>query len=432
MKVLVIGSGGREHCLVWKIAHSPLVKKIYCACGNGGTVDLAENVDISPNNVRDLVRFAQEKRIDLTVVGPEAPLVGGIVDKFEEKGLRIFGPKKDLAILEGSKVFAKEIMQRLGIPTANFRVFYNFNEAKDYIYNRGVPIVIKADGLASGKGVIVANSLEEAEKALELIMVKKEFGQAGDRIVIEDYLKGEEASILAFIDGKNILPLVSSQDHKPLFDGDKGPNTGGMGAYAPAPIVGEDIFNKIIEKIFKPLILGLNKDGKFYKGVLYAGLMIKDNEPFVLEFNVRFGDPETQVILPKLKNDLVEVILATIEGRLDRINLDWDERFCLCVVLANGGYPSTYEKGKDIFGLEKISCLEDILVFHAGTVKLEDKVSKKVKFLTNGGRVINIVGLAKDLVDAQKKVYSAIENVYFENIHYRKDIGDKALKYLQT
>ncbi|MCM8774141.1 MAG: phosphoribosylamine--glycine ligase [Candidatus Omnitrophica bacterium] len=432
MNVLVIGSGGREHCLVWKIAQSPLIKKIYCACGNGGTAYLGENVDISPNNIRDLVRFAQEKRIDLTVVGPEAPLVGGIVDKFEEKGLRIFGPKKDLAILEGSKVFAKETMQRLGIPTANFKVFYNFNGAKDYIYSRVFPLVIKADGLASGKGVIVANSLEEAEKALELIMVKKEFGQAGERVVIEDYLKGEEASILAFIDGKNILPLVSSQDHKPVFDGDRGPNTGGMGAYAPAPIVGEDISNKIIEKIFKPLILGLNKEDKFYKGILYAGLMIKDNEPFVLEFNVRFGDPETQVILPKLKNDLVEVILATIEGRLDRINLDWDDRFCLCVVLASSGYPGSYQKGKEIVGLDKVSLLNDILVFHAGTVRVEDKVSKKTKFLTNGGRVINVVGLAKDLVDAQKKVYNAIENVYFENIHYRKDIGDKALKYLYT
>jgi len=428
MRVLVVGGGGREHALTWKIRQSPLVEEIWCAPGNGGTASIAQNIDIKPTDIKSLLDFTLREHIDLTIVGPEAPLVEGIVDKFEEKSLKIFGPKKDTALLEGSKVFAKEIMRKFNIPTANFEVFNSASVAKDYLRKKDIPIVIKADGLAGGKGVIVAESKKEAEKAVDLIMVEKKFGISGEKVVIEDYLKGEEASILAFIDGDSVVPLVSSQDHKAVFDNDRGPNTGGMGAYAPAPVVTDIVFEKIMKKIFYPLVNGLKKEGLLYKGILYAGLMIKDNHPYVLEFNVRFGDPEIQAILPKLRTDLVEIILATVDSKLKNVCLEWDERFCLCVVLASGGYPLSYTKGKEILGLEKINNKEDIFVFHAGTRRISEK--GREYFVTNGGRVLNIVGLGLNIKEAQEKVYRAIKDVYFDNMHYRRDIGSKALNFL--
>jgi len=424
MKVLVVGGGGREHCLAWKIKQSLKVKKIYCAPGNGGTSSFAQNIDIPASDLESLLNFALKEKIDLTVIGPEAPLVEGIVDLFEEKGLKIFGPKKEAARLEASKVFAKRIMRKYAIPTADFCIFDDPYKAKKFV-KENFPCVVKADGLAQGKGSIVCKSKKEAEEAVELIMIEKKFGKAGEKIVIEEFLEGEEASILAFVDGESYLLLVPSQDHKPVFDNDEGPNTGGMGAYAPAPLVNQKILAKIKEKIFNSLLKALKKENIFFRGILYAGLMIKDEEPFVLEFNVRFGDPETQAILPKLKTDLVDLMLGTVEGKLERIKLDWDERFCVCVVLASGGYPGKYEKGKKIEGLEKLNSLEDILVFHAGTKKINND------YITWGGRVLNVVGLDFDLKKAQKKVYEAIKNIYFEKMHYRRDIADKAFKYLE-
>lgn len=429
MKVLLIGSGGREHCLAWKIAQSPLVGKIYCAPGNGGTALVAENIDIRAADIDSLARFALKERIDLTVVGPELPLVEGIVDRFENKGLKIFGPGKELAYLEGSKVFAKQMMKKFGIPTADFRIFDNPQKAKTYIKEKGAPIVLKADGLAAGKGVIVAKSIEEALEAVDLIMVEKKFAEAGDKIIVEDCLEGEEASILIFTDGKSIVPLASSQDHKPIFDGDLGPNTGGMGAYSPAPVVEEVVFEELNKNIFYPLIQGLREEGKVYKGVLYAGLMIKDRCPYVLEFNVRFGDPETQVILPKLKSDLVEVMLKTVEGDLVDVNLDWDQRFCLGVVLTSGGYPGNYIKGKTITGLDKLKNEKDIFVFHAGTRLSSTRQSPDPVFLTDGGRVITVAGLGNTVKEVRNKVYKAIDGISFEDMYYRKDIGNKALHF---
>ncbi len=421
MKVLVVGSGGREHCLAWKLAQSKLIDKLYCAPGNGGTALISENIDIATTDIEALLNFALQNSIDLTVVGPEAPLVEGIVDRFKDKGLKIFGPSKELAQLEGSKVFTKEILKKYSIPTAEFKVFDDARQAKQYIDQRQLPLVVKADGLAAGKGVIVVKTKEEAIQAIEMIMVDKKFGPAGNRVVIEDCLEGEEVSILIFTDGETIVPLVSSQDHKSAFDQDKGPNTGGMGAYAPAPLVSEEILKKIIDKIFTPLIKGLKEEGKVYQGILYAGLMIKNAEPYVLEFNVRFGDPETQAILPKLKSDLADIMLKTIDGKLNQASLEWDQRFCLCVVLASGGYPGSYEKAKEIKGLDKLNNLEDTFVFHAGT-KLDQKL------LTNGGRVLGIVGLGSGIKEAQEKTYKAIENIQFDKMFYRKDIGDKALR----
>ncbi len=427
LKILVVGSGGREHCLAWKIAQSPLVDKIYCAPGNGGTSLVAENIDIEASDVDSLLEFALKERIGLTVVGPEAPLVLGIVDKFNSKGLKVFGPDKELALLEGSKIFSKKIMEKFRIPTAAFEIFDDCRAAYEYVKSASMPIVIKADGLAAGKGVIIAASVDEAKQAIDLIMVKKKFGASGDRVIIEECLEGEEASMLVITDGKNILPLASSQDHKRVLDGDCGPNTGGMGAYSPAPIVNDIVYKRTIDKVFKPLIAGLNNEGRPYRGVLYAGLMIKDDEPLVLEFNVRFGDPETQAVLPKLNSDLAEVMLAVSEGRLQTTELDWDSRTCLCVVLASGGYPGSYDKGKEIKGLSAVKVLEDIYVFHAGTKQKTKNTNPDKEFITNGGRVLGVVSLAKSIKEAQNKVYSAVEIIHFENMHYRKDIGDKAL-----
>lgn len=426
MRILVIGQGGREHCLVWKLSQSELVDTIFCAPGNGGTAAIAHNIGIADTDIDALLTFALKEEIDLTVVGPEAPLVEGIVDAFEAEGLDIFGPEKALAQLEASKVFAKELMKKYKIPTAAFEVFDDPQKAKYYLKRKKMPLVVKADGLAAGKGVVVCRTLEQALEAVDDMMVKKIFGTAGERIVIEQCLHGEEVSVLALTDGQTIIPLVTSQDHKRVFDGDEGPNTGGMGAYAPVPFVDEILFDKIMNKVFKPLLEGLHKEGKVYRGVLYAGLMIKKNEPWVLEFNVRFGDPETQVILPKLKSDLVEIMFKTIEGKLDEVKLQWDKRFCVGVVLVSGGYPGGYAKGQEIKGLEQLENMKDVFVFHAGTICKPLKDNLNPQWITSGGRVLSVVALGKNVKDAQGKVYNAVEKINFENMHYRKDIGNKA------
>lgn len=422
MKVLVIGSGGREHALTWKISQSKKIDKLFCAPGNGGIKEIAEIVNIKADDIDGLLDFAKEKEIGLTVVGPEVPLVKGIVDRFLEEGLKVFGPTGELAMLEGSKVFAKESMRRFGIPTADFKVFGDPVSARRYLHKKGAPIVVKADGLAAGKGVVVAQTMEEAESAVDDMLVKKIFGASGKRIILEDCLEGEEASILILSDGKNITPLVSSQDHKRIFDNDKGPNTGGMGAYSPAPVVSEGLFKDVIKNIFRPIIDGFAKEGKFYRGVLYGGLMMTKKGPMVLEFNVRFGDPETQAILPRLRSDLVDVMLACIDARLDAIKLDWDKRACLCVVAASKGYPGSYEKHKEIKGLENLKKLKDIVGFHAGTV------AENGKIFTDGGRVLGITGLGNDIMAAKENAYGAISKIEFEGMHYRNDIGDKAIR----
>jgi len=421
MKILVIGSGGREHAIVWKLSQSSRVDRIFCAPGNGGIKGIAEVVDIKSDDIKGLLKFSKENKIDITVVGPEQPLVDGIVDVFIENGLKIFGPTKDLARLEGSKIFAKEIMKRYHVPTADFRVFGDVNNAKRYLRQRGVPIVIKADGLCAGKGVRVVNRFEEGDSAIEDALLRRVFGSSGERIIIEECLLGEEASVLVFSDGTNIVPLPSAQDHKRVFDGDMGPNTGGMGAYSPAPVAPDEILWDIVEKIFMPVIDGLRKEGRPYKGILYGGLMFTENGPMVLEYNVRFGDPETQAILPRLKTDLVDIIEACIDGCLDRIRPEWDKRHCLSVVLASKGYPGDYEKGKEIYGLKEINLIKDVLVFHAGTIY------KDGRFFTNGGRVLAVTGIGDDIISARDIAYQALEKIYFEGMHYRKDIGKKAL-----
>ncbi|MCF7887426.1 MAG: phosphoribosylamine--glycine ligase [Candidatus Omnitrophica bacterium] len=421
MKVLVVGSGAREHCLVDKLFQSSKVDKIYIAPGNGGTSQLGENIDIEADDIESLMEFAAAKDIGLTVVGPELSLAKGIVDKFKNKGLKIFGPNQELARLESSKVFAKELMEKYNIPTANFKVFSQSYLAKEYLEGVNFPVVVKADGLAAGKGVMVCENKEEAKTAIDTIMVEKKFGQAGNNLIIEDCLTGQELSILAFSDGETILPLVASQDHKRAFNNDRGPNTGGMGAYAPTPLLDKQGFDQVIDSVFYPLIKGLKKENKLYKGILYVGLMLTDNGPSVLEFNVRFGDPEAQVVLPKLKGDLADIILKTIEGKLSEAKIEWDLRACVCVVLASGGYPNKYQKGKEIKGLEIAQKQEDILVYHAGTKKEAGKI------LTNGGRVLSVVGLGSTIKETKEKVYQAVKKISFEGMRYRTDISDKAL-----
>jgi len=422
MKVLVIGSGGREHTLVWKISQSKRVDNIFCAPGNAGTAGLAENVNIKADDIQGLKKFALEKKIDLTVVGPEIPLVAGIVDEFEKEGLKIFGPTKAAAMLEGSKVFSKEFMLKHNIPTASAKIFDDEKAAIKYIQEKNGFVVVKADGLAAGKGVIVCKDIEEAEEAIHRIMVKKEFGESGKRVIVEDCLDGEEASILAFTDGETIVPMASSQDHKRVFDNDMGPNTGGMGAYSPAPVVTEELFNKIDKEILKPTISGMKKDGVPYKGVLYVGVMVTKEGPKALEFNARFGDPETQAILPRMKSDLTEIMMAVVEGKLNKVKIDWDSRAAVCVVMASGGYPGSYEKGKEIKGLAKASKLPDTIVFQAGTKKGDGKI------VTAGGRVLGVTALGDSIKDAIDNTYKAIKLIDFNGAHHRKDIGQKALK----
>ncbi len=422
MRILVVGSGGREHALVWKIAQSKRVKKLYAAPGNGGMAALAELVDIKADDVDGLLAFAKEKRIDLTVVGPEAPLVKGIVDEFEKGGLRIFGASREASQLEGSKVFAKEFMRECNVPTADFKVFDNKDEALSYIRKKNAPIVVKADGLAAGKGVFVCKTVSEAKKALSDIMVKRLFGDSGNRVVIEECLEGEEVSIIVITDGENIVPLASTQDHKRIYDDDEGQNTGGMGAYSPAPVAEGGIIKDTLVSIINPVILGMKERGTPFKGVLYAGIMITKNGPYVLEFNVRFGDPETQAIFPRMKGDLVDLIEASIDRRLDSVENQWDVRSCVCVVCASGGYPGKYEKGKSITGLEEAEALKDVVLFHAGTKKTN------AGFATTGGRVLGITALGNCIEDAINKAYQAAEKIHFDGIHYRRDIGRRALK----
>ena len=423
MKVLVVGGGGREHALVWKIAESPKVSKIYCAPGNAGISEQAEIVPIKANDLKGLLEFALKEKIDLTVVGPEDPLTRGIVDLFESKGLTIFGSSQKAAEIEGSKAFAKDMMRRYHIPTASYEIFEGPKEAVAHIRRKGPPIVVKADGLAAGKGVIVCKTVKEAVQWVERIMVEKVFGEAGNRVVIEECLVGEEASYIAFTDGKVILPMASSQDHKPVFDGDKGPNTGGMGAYSPAPVVTDRVHERIMEKILRPIIQGMGEEGRPYKGVLYAGLMIDNDHPKVLEFNARFGDPETQPVLMRMKGDIIPVLEACIDGSLSRCKIEWDGRASVCVVMASSGYPGDYEKGRVIKGLQEVSRMKDIFVFHAGTALKEGEM------VTNGGRVLGVTGLGEDIPRAIERTYEAVKKISWDGVHYRTDIGEKALQY---
>ena len=422
MKILVVGSGGREHALVWKIKQSKKVEQIYCAPGNAGIGRLAECVDISVTDVKKLLKFAKKQKIDLTVVGPESSLVAGIVDIFEEQGLRIFGPSKRAAELEGSKVFSKEFLEKYNIPTASFAVFDDGKKAKEYIDSHGAPIVVKADGLAAGKGVIVAKSVEEAKQAVDLILAEKAFGNAGDRIIIETCLTGEEASFIAFTDGKTVLPLPTSQDHKAVFDKDEGPNTGGMGAYSPAPVVTDEISDFVMNRVMLPTIKGLEAEGRPYKGMLYAGLMIDGQTINVLEFNCRFGDPEAQPLLMRLKSDIIDIFEAAIDGKLDRVEMKIDPRPTVCVVMASGGYPGSYETGKVISGLTKASECPGVEVFHAGTVR------KKGRIVTSGGRVLGVTAVGNTLKDAIARAYAAADEIKWTNCYCRTDIGDKALR----
>lgn len=421
MRLLVVGSGGREHALTWKLAQSDKVDKIYCAPGNAGMAELAELVPIDPEDIDGLAEFAARNGIDLTVVGPEAPLVRGLVDVFEEKGLKAFGPRRRAARLEGSKSLAKTFMTKYGIPTAPYRIFDDPEEACRYIRSRGAPAVVKADGLAAGKGVSVATSVEEAERAVEDVMVRKVFGSAGEKVVVEDCLYGEEVSVLALTDGKAVLPLLPCQDHKRVFDGDKGPNTGGMGAYCPVPVYTPEVHRAVREKILEPLVAGMAEEGCPYTGVIYAGLMITEEGPQVLEFNCRFGDPEAQPLVILLKSDLLELMEAVLEGRLSEARVDWYEGAAVCVVMASQGYPGPYEKGKPIYGLENVC---DAVVFHAGTALTGGRV------VTSGGRVLGVTARGKDIQEAVDKAYRAVGQISFEGVHYRKDIAYRALARL--
>ena len=421
MNVLLIGNGGREHALAWKISQSPLLKKFYAIPGNPGISDFAECVEnISVENNSEIVKFAQDNKIDLVVIGPENPLVNGLVDELDKFGIKSFGCNKIAAQLEGSKIFAKNLMKKYKIPTADFEIFDNPADAKNYLQDKNFPIVIKADGLAAGKGVIIAQDLSEGLAAVDEM---KNFGTAGNKIVIEEFMNGEEASVLAFTDGKNILPMIPAQDHKKVFDNDEGLNTGGMGAYAPAPVVNADVMRKVQDKILNPIIAALNAENIIYKGCLYAGLMIVDGEPKVVEFNCRFGDPETQVVLPLLENDLLEIMLACAEGNLADKKISWSDDFAICVILASGGYPKNYEKNFEITGIRKAESL-GAKIFHAGTKKVGDKI------FTNGGRVLGVTCTDKNIRAAIEKVYKCVGEIHFDNMHFRKDIAAKALKYL--
>ncbi len=422
MKILVVGSGGREHALVWKIKQSKKVEKIYCAPGNAGIGKIAECVEISVTDVKKLLSFAKKEKIDLTVVGPESSLVAGIVDAFEKDGLRIFGPTMRAAELEGSKVFSKEFLEKYKVPTAAFKVFKDREKAKKYIDSHGAPIVVKADGLAAGKGVIVAKTVEEAKQAVDLIMADKAFGSAGDKIIIETCLSGEEASFIAFTDGKTILPLPTSQDHKAVFDNDQGPNTGGMGAYSPAPVVTDEIADFVMNRVMLPTVRGLEAEGRPYKGMLYAGLMIDGDTINVLEFNCRFGDPEAQPLLMRLKSDIVDIFEAAIDGKLDRVEMKIDPRPTVCVVISSGGYPGAYQTGKAISGLAKASDCPGVEVFHAGTAK------KQGRIVTNGGRVLGVTAVGNTLKEAITRAYSAVDHIKWTDCYCRRDIGGKALQ----
>ena len=426
MKVLVVGGGGREHALTWKIAQSPQVKRVYCAPGNAGIAGLATCVPIGAEDIDGLVEFAQNETIDLTVIGPEAPLSDGIVDRFDHAGLKVFGATQRAAELESSKSFAKNLMKKYGIPTAGGQTFTNYRKAESYIRKMGAPLVVKADGLAAGKGVIVCKTVAEAIRALKQVIVKKEFGDAGNKVVIEECLFGEEASFLAFTDGKTVLPLPTSQDHKPIFDNDQGPNTGGMGAYSPAPVIDAFLYEKVMNTVMIPTVKAMAAEGRPYRGVLYAGLMIHNDQVKVLEFNCRFGDPEAQPLLVRMKNDIIPIMMASIDGRLSDFQLDIDERASVCVVMAAGGYPGSYKKGQPISGLDSVKRMKDVVVFHAGTA------AKDKTIVANGGRVLGVTALGNTIEKAISKAYQATSKISWQKAQYRSDIGKKALERMQT
>mgnify|MGYP000863909006 CR=1 FL=1 len=432
MKILIVGGGGREHALAWKLAQSPKAEKIYCAPGNAGIAETAECVPIKAEDIEGLCRFAEENRIDLTVVGPEVPLALGLVDALAEKGLKAFGPNKKCAQLESSKSFTKAFLSRHGIPTAGYREFTDIDEIKRSVGIFGYPMVIKADGLAAGKGVVIAKDEAAALKAIDEIMGEKIFGSAGDKVVVEEFLTGIEASVLCFVDGKTIVPMESAQDYKRVFDGDEGPNTGGMGAYSPSLVFNEEVDAKIREQILEPTIRGFQEDGLDFKGVLFIGLMITEEGPKVIEFNIRFGDPETQAVLPRMKTDLLDIMLAVAEERLAEQPIEWSDKKAVCVGMVSGGYPGSYEKGKRISGLEKVD--DDVIVFHAGTKRAPHECPSTINdmtaggtpesmIVTDGGRVLGVTALGDTHEEAREKAYRNVTRISFEGAHYRKDIG---------
>ncbi len=423
MKVLLIGSGGREHALAWKIAQIPLLTKLYVAPGNAGISQVAECLPIEAEDIQGLLNFAQKEAIDLTVVGPEAPLVAGITDLFQKEGLRIFGPSKAASQIEGSKAFSKDLMTKFSIPTADYEIFSNVNEAKHFVIETEMPVVIKADGLAGGKGVAICHSSQEAVGALTQMMVEGVFGEAGKKVVIEKVLEGEEISILALCDGEKMIPLASAQDHKRAYDHDRGPNTGGMGAYSPCPQIPDEKVREYVDLTIRPVIQGMAKEGTPYVGILYAGLMITKQGPFVLEYNCRFGDPETQAILPRLKSDLLPVLAEIANGALQTEALEWHEKTCLAVVLASGGYPGFYRKGFPIQGLSTADRLEDVFIFHAATM-----LNPNGEYITSGGRVLAVASLGDNLRQAHDRTYQVIAQIRFEGSYYRRDIGKKAME----
>jgi phosphoribosylamine--glycine ligase len=414
MKVLVVGSGGREHAIVWKLAQSPRVEKLYCAPGNGGIGDIAECIPVNALDVEGMVKAAKDKKVDLVMVAPDDPLAKGMVNAMADAGIRVFGPTKEAALIESSKAFSKSLMKKYGIPTADYALFDDSVKAKEYIENRNYPLVVKADGLALGKGVIICQNQQEARDAIVNIMEKGQFGDSGRQIVIEEFLTGPEVTILAFTDGKTIVPMVSSQDHKRAMDGNKGLNTGGMGTISPNRFYTPEIARICMEKIFKPTIDAMNAEGRTFKGVLYFGLMLTDKGPMVIEYNARFGDPEAQVVLPRLKTDLLDIFDAIIDERLDQINIEWDDNACVCVIMASGGYPESYRKGYEIFGLDKAS---GVVIFHAGTKK------ENGRYYTNGGRVLGITAMDETVEMARARAYQAVSGIHFQDAHYRKDIG---------
>lgn len=424
MRILVIGSGGREHALAWKLAQSRHCTKLYAAPGNPGIAKVAQGVPIKPDDLKGLVEFAQKEKVDLTLVGPEKPLIDGLVDRFRKAGLRVFGPNQKAAQVEGSKAWSKAVMTHFAVPTAEYHAFQRLSDALRYIDNHEEPLVVKASGIAAGKGVFVCRNQQEARRAVEIIMTQKAFGEAGDTVVIEERLTGEEASILALVDNSTIYSLESSQDHKAVFDGDQGPNTGGMGACSPAPVVTERIQAQIDREILVPMVHGMKTEGAPYSGLLYAGVMVTPGGPKVLEFNARFGDPEAQPLLVRLKSDLVEALEATIDNRLDRVTLEWDPRPAVCVVMASGGYPDAYEKGKEITGLEKADAMEGVVVFHAGTREEDGKI------YTEGGRVLGVTAIGRDITEARDRAYEAVRAIHFQRAHWRTDIGAKAIRRL--
>lgn len=421
MKVLVIGSGGREHTICWKLTQSPLLSKLYCAPGNAGTALEAESVDINAEDIAALAAFAEEKQIDLTVVGPERPLILGIVDEFRRRGLPVYGPTAAAARLEGSKAFTDEILQRHGISQKRFEVFTDLDKAAAYVREQGAPIVVKADGDAFGKGVKVAATVAEAESFLRRCLVDKEFGKSGERVVVEECLVGPECSVKVFTDGEHLLPMVPSQDHKRIGEGDTGENTGGMGCYSPVPMVDDALFGRIIDRIIAPTVQAMAAEGHPYTGTLYGGIILTDQGPETLEYNCRFGDPETQVVLPRLESDLLEILLATAEGRLAEVTPVWSPQACICVVVASGGYPGSYEKGKAITGLEAANEDPAVQVFHAGTALQGGQV------VSAGGRVLGVTALGDDLREAKDRAYAAIGKIHFDGMYCRRDIGWRAL-----